>query len=263
MAALLEAENPAPQAAQVLSDAASEAGSYSSTGEMIKGRMPELVKGAGFAPRGGNMPLSDQTDILRRASQASLDLRMETRRGYANRSSVVKSMNSGFLNNFGVLRTALETPSIGEQIGSFLGQVASPDLVRSFTAGNLGIGSTYGLTPFNLLAPSRLIYPVYTVYRNKFARPPGQGASLIERLAVGITGSQTGNQAVSDISIPELVTTGGTFGSWPLNLPPAASEQFVTLNVPYRFFGLTEQLSWLSQFAGQGFEDLSALANLN
>ena len=163
MAALLEAENPAPQAAQVLSDAASEAGSYSSTGEMIKGRMPELVKGAGFAPRGGNMPLNDQTDILRRASQASLDLRMETRRGYANRSSVVKSMNPGFLNNFGALRTALETPSIGEQIGSFLGQVASPDLVRSFTAGNLGIGSTYGLTPFNLLAPSRLIYPVYTV----------------------------------------------------------------------------------------------------
>ena len=42
----------------------------------------------------------------------------------------------------------------------------------------------------------------------------------------------------------------------------AASEQFVTLNVPYRFMGLTEQLSWLSQFAGQGFEDISALANL-
>ena len=49
----------------------SEAGSYSSTGEMIKGRMPELVKGAGFAPKGGNMPLTDQTDILRRASQAA------------------------------------------------------------------------------------------------------------------------------------------------------------------------------------------------
>jgi len=163
VAALLGAENPAPAGQQVLADAAAEAGTYSSTGEMIKGRMPELVKGAGFAPKGGNMPLSDQTDILRRASQASLDLRMETRRGYANRGSVVKSMNDGFLNNFGALRTALETPSIGEQIGSFLGQVASPDLVRSFTAGNLGIGSTYGLTPFNLLAPSRLIYPVYTV----------------------------------------------------------------------------------------------------
>ena len=62
--------------------------------------------------------------------------------------------------------------------------------------------------------------------------------------------------------MPELVTAGNTFGAWPLNLPPAVSEQFVTLNVPYRFFGVTEQLSVLAQWAGQGFEDLSALANL-
>ena len=27
-------------------------------------------------------------------------------------------------------------------------------------------------------------------------------------------------------------------------------------------FGLSESLSWLAQFEGQGFEDLSALANL-
>ena len=32
--------------------------------------------------------------------------------------------------------------------------------------------------------------------------------------------------------------------------------------MPYRFFGLSESLSWLAQFMGQGFEDLSALANL-
>jgi hypothetical protein len=67
---------------------------------------------------------------------------------------------------------------------------------------------------------------------------------------------------VLDFSIPEMVQTGGSFGQWPLNLPPAVSEQFVTLNVPYRFFGVTEQLSFLAQWAGQGFEDLSALANL-
>ena len=111
----------------------------------------------------------------------------------------------------------------------------------------------------NLLAPSRLIYPVYTVFRNKFARPPGQGASLIERLAVGISGSQTAGESVLDFSMPELVSAGAGFGQWPLNLPPAVSESFVTLSVPYRFFGVTEQLSFLAQWAGQGFEDLSAL----
>ena len=72
-------------------------------------------------------------------------------------------------------------------------------------------------------------------YRNKFPRPPGQGASLIERLATGISGSQTGGQSVLDVSLPELVTQGGSFGQWPLNLPPAGSQTFVTLNVPYRY----------------------------
>jgi hypothetical protein len=133
---------------------------FSSTGEAIANRMPKLMKGAGFVGEGNNTPLTDQTDILRRASQATLDLRMATREGYSSKSSVVKSMSPDFLGQFGALRTALSTPSIQEQLTSFLGTVASPDLARSFTAGNLGIGSSYGLTPFNLLAPSRLIYPV-------------------------------------------------------------------------------------------------------
>ena len=99
-------------------------------------------------------------------------------------------------------------------------------------------------------------------YRNKFPRPAGQGASRIERLVVGISGSQTGGQGVLDISLPELVQSGGSFSNWPLNLPPAGSQTTATLNVPYRFMGVTEELSWLAQFAGQGFEDISALANL-
>ena len=70
---------------------------------------------------------------------------------------------------------------------------------------------------------SRLVYPVYTVYRNKFPRPAGQGASLIERLFTGISGSQTGGQSVADISLSELVG-GSSFGTWPLNLPAAGHK---------------------------------------
>jgi len=102
---------------------------------------------------------------------------------------------------------------------------------------------------------------VYTVYRNKFPRPAGQGASLIERLFTGISGSQTGGQSVKDISLSELVN-GSSFTSWPLNLPGAGSQTETTINVPYRFLGITEQLSWLAQFSGQGYEDISALASL-
>lgn len=84
----------------------------------------------------------------------------------------------------------------------------------------------------------------------------------MEKVFTGISGSQTGGQGVIDISIPELVQPNGNFGTWPLNLPASGNQTEVNLNVPYRFFGITEQLSWLAQFAGQGFEDVSSLANL-
>lgn len=50
--------------------------------------------------------------------------------------------------------------------------------------------------------------------------------------------------------------------NWPLNLPASGNQDSVDLNVPYRFMGLSENVSWLAQFSGQGFEDVSALANL-
>ena len=99
---------------------------------------------------------------------------------------------------------------------------------------------------------------------NKFPRPAGQGASRQVYGLLGISGSQTGGQGVIDISIPELVQSGqtGITSTWPLNIPGSGKQTEYKLNVPYRFFGLSESLSWLAQFEGQGFEDLSALANL-
>jgi hypothetical protein len=260
VADILTTEPPAPAVSQAAAQAGSESQQYSRTGDMIKARMPEMVKGAGYVT--GSEPLKDPMQILTKAHQATLDLRTETYRGIHHKADVVKNLNQGFLNQFGYLKTALSAPSLGESLQQILGGVANPDLTRSFTAGNLGIGSVYGLVPFDLLAPSRLIYPVYTVFRNKLPRPAGQGTSRIERVFTGISGSQTGGQGVIDIGIPELVQSTGNFGNWPLNLPGAGAQTEVQLNVPYKFFGLTEQLSWLAQFAGQGFEDVAALANL-
>ena len=90
---------------------------------------------------------------------------------------------------------------------------------------------------------------------------PARAPRLIERLFTGISGCQTGGQGVKDISLSELVN-GNSFSSWPLNLPGAGSQTETTINVPYRFLGITEQLSWLAQFSGQGYEDISALASL-
>lgn len=239
---LASLEAPGPSTGTVAREAESQAEKFygKGTGAMIAGRMPDLVKGAGFVGPGGNQPLTNWSEINTKAAQASIDIRTETWRGFNNKSATVRSLNQGWLNDFGALKTAMLQMSPKDYIDAVManlpgGSEAIKSVAeKSFTAGNLGIGSVSGLTPFNLLAPSRLIYPVYTVYRNKFPRPPGQGASLIERLATGISGSQTGGQSVLDVSLSELVTQGGSFGNWPLNLPPAGSQTFVTLNIPYR-----------------------------
>ena len=51
-----------------------------------------------------------------------------------------------------------------EQIQKMIGGMpGGADVAKSVTAGSLGIGAVSGLVPFDLVAPSRLIYPVYTV----------------------------------------------------------------------------------------------------
>lgn len=142
-------------------NAASEASRYSTTGDMITSRMKQLVKGAGFVGEGGNMPLTDQGDILTRTAQATVDLRTEVHRGLHRKSEVVKSLNPGFLGQFGALATALQQPSMYEMFGALPG---GSEVLKSFTASNLGLpGALYGNVPFNLMSPVRLIYPVYTV----------------------------------------------------------------------------------------------------
>lgn len=162
MADVLEAaheigrHNPAPAGAggNIAAEAAAQAAKSGNTGDVIKARMPYMVKGAGYAFEGGNTPLTDPVQVMAKAHQATLDLRTETYRGYQDKAGVVKSLNSGFMNQFGYLKTALNMPSIGEQLGQiFAAMPGGADAFKSFTAGNLGIGSVYGLVPFNLLAP--------------------------------------------------------------------------------------------------------------
>lgn len=177
MADILTAEPPAPAGlgGQVAAKAAAEAAKYPSgpegIGPMIKSRMPELVKGAGYVGVGANKPLDDYADIMGRSSDAALSIRLESSRGFQNKASVVGSMNQRWLDDHGAFKTALLQMSPKDYIDGLIGMLPGGGeamksmATKSWTAGNLGIGSVYGLTPFNLLAPSRLIYPVYTVYR--------------------------------------------------------------------------------------------------
>lgn len=226
-----------------------------------------LVKGTGQVTDSG-VSWSEGTNnsqIVSKSHQAILDSRATAAEGRWDSQNVASGINPELWK---------QAPPAFQGIGRMLandGEIRKSmdaSLGKSFTALNQGVsGQPYGLVPFDLLAPSRLIYPVYTLFRNKFPRPAGQGASRMVRGLLGITGSQTGGQGILDISIPELVQSsnnsiGGSSGNWPINLPQTGKQTQYQLNVPYRFFGLSESLSWLAQFEGQGFEDISALANL-
>ena len=222
----------------------------------------ELVKGAGHVkdPRYSGAPLDDVSDagqIISKSHQAILDVRTASVQGAWDTDNVMSGMSSDF---WGATRQNKQ------YAGLYSMAQRDAQMRKAFSAGNLGnAGVPYGLVPFDLLAPSRLIYPVYTLFRNKFPRPAGQGASRQVYGLLGISGSQTGGQGIVDISMPELIGTNNAFqtqGNWPLNIPKTGSQTEYKLNVPYRFFGLSESLTWLAQFEGQGFEDISALANL-
>ena len=107
------------------------------------------------------------------------------------------------------------------QIMQILGQVA-PELTRNITTTS---PLSSGIVPFDLLAPSRLIYPVFSPLRNKFPRPQGQGTSRRAKVITGIAGTSTpsGSNAPIDISISEL--NGGSLSNWPINLPGSGRDR--------------------------------------
>jgi hypothetical protein len=224
---------------------------------MISGRMPDLVKGAGFAKIGGNEPLRDDGEIFKRSFEAERSLRASIKKSYTNPESVRKSINPAFTSQFGLFLTEGANPGYSALVGE-LNSLLSSELGKNIT---LSSPLSSGFVPFDLVAPSRLIYPVYSPLRNKVPRVAGQGTSHRAKLVTGVSGSQTG-VATQRISISEIPNGQSINGNWPLNLPAAGAQQAVDMNIPYKFFGLSESLSWLAQFAGQGFEDISALANL-
>jgi len=232
--------------------------------QAIIDKLPDMVKGVGYREVGGNKPLESGKKLFHGVKDASVALYKAVYEGIDNSRNgrISKGIQPGFANEFPMFAN----PGMGQnpqamfnnQIMQILGQVA-PELTRNITTTS---PLSSGIVPFDLLAPSRLIYPVFSPLRNKFPRPQGQGTSRRAKVITGIAGTSTpsGSNAPIDISISEL--NGGSLSNWPINLPGSGSQTAVDLNVPYKFFGLTESLSWLAQFAGQGFEDISALANL-
>lgn len=224
---------------------------YGSPDAMLTDKMGALVKGAGYARPGGNRPLDDDDEIFRRSMRAEHSFRKAIKAGIENPAEVVKGLSPEFAGQFGAFMTAAPQ---NQAMTNLVGQLNSQ--LSDITGKSITLSSPLnsGFVPFDLVAPSSLIYPVYSPIRNKLARTPGQGTSRRRKIITGVSGSQTGPSGGKflRLAIPELVQSGGSISgasgsvNWPLNLPGTGTQDAVDLTVPYRFWGLSENLSWLN-----------------
>ena len=223
-----------------------------SPSDAISRAMPDLVKGRRIAAQ----------DAEAQAILAEQLFRNEIKRGMSDPTGVIKGLSPQF---GGALQLALQMSPQQNAMNAFvknLNAQLEAQLGKSFT---LTSPLSSGLVPFDLVAPTQLIYPVHTPFRNMVPRVPGQGVSHRAKVMTSISGALPGGLATpgNRISIPELPAGGGIAGNnWPNQLPASGTQNAVDVNIPYRFFGLTEAVTWLAQFAGQGFDDAAGLASL-
>ena len=132
---------------------------------MLSDKMPTLVKGAGFARVGGNMPLADDEAIFRRSMKAEDSFRAAIKKGVEQPGEVLKGLKPEFAGQFGAFMAAAPQNQAIKQLTTQLAAAlenvpgVSKDVLKSITTTSpLGTG----FVPFDLVAPSSLIYPVYS-----------------------------------------------------------------------------------------------------
>ncbi len=226
--------------------------------EPIRGARP--IKGtSAFA--GGARELSQKKE-LKKAAQAERALRDAVRTSERNPDGVIKGLNPNFVENFPLFGQALypQNPAISQLQAQM--QELFGELGKNFTVGGGSTGTPVasGLVPFDLEAPSHLVYWFDCPLRAKLPRFPMRGISHRTKVITAITGSQTSASApIVDPSLTEVTS----FNTWPsTNLGANGAQVGVDVNIAAKFIGMNENLSWLAQFSGVGFEDISALTNL-
>lgn len=220
--------------------------------------MPDLVKGHGFIGKGVK-PTSDESEILDRSASLAASLVKSVKTSH-HTPSLVKGMNPIFAKEFGVFNMGLQEFSQQADTMQTIAQLAQQVLGKTITTAS---PLSQSFVPYDLLAPTKLLYPYYTPLRNKIGRPQGQGKSRELKLITGVTGSHTpsGSNGFSKIATSE-VTNFSTTTPQAGPTTNLGSQTASDLNIPYTPMIQTEALSWLAQFEGQGFDDIAALLNL-
>jgi len=137
------------------------------------------------------------------------------------------------------------------------------DLTKDFSAAapTSSYAPATGFVPFDLSAPAKLTYPVFSPLRNRIPRTRGQGNARIAKRVTGISGSGTAGVAAVNPFVSEF-PSGQSMSNWPMNPNTSMTVASDQLVIPYRIMALDHNVSWLAQFQGQGFQDIAGLASL-
>jgi hypothetical protein len=114
---------------------------------MLSDKMPTLVKGAGYARVGGNMPLSDDEQIFRRSMKAEDSFRAAIKKGVNHPDEVLKGLSPDFAGQFrGFMAASPQNQAMQSLVGQ-LNTVLSGALGKSIT---LTSPLSSGFVPFDL-----------------------------------------------------------------------------------------------------------------
>lgn len=202
--------------------------------------MPHLG-GAGFRRPGGNAPIQDVEWLASTAVKANSAMRGAISQGFDN-------ARKG--NPF-----ATFTPQF---IQAMNGNQSMPSADQKAFSSTSPLST--GFVPFWLKAPADLIFPNFTIIRDKLARTQGMGEFARFKPITAISNSQTG-QPVVDIANSE-VPNGNTFpGSNPFSLAPFGAQTANDLIVPFKYSLMSEAVTLYALLTAQGYEDLAGLAS--
>lgn len=112
-----------------------------------------------------------------------------------------------------------------------------------------------GFVAYDLMEPSKKLFPVVTPLRNKIPRTRGIGTARRYKAITGInTANLSGAYAEGDTA---------AFGSLTLARAPKITSTAKDASVTYKKFGLSDSVTFEAQIQGRSFEDMRATAAMN
>jgi hypothetical protein len=215
----------------------------------------ELIKGANTMPQFYNPGTGDAPLSRMETLDLAKDLMISLKDSRATQAKSVAPEVGG------LAMYVASQAGLAQQAGEIQKMLA--DITKTeFTSSYPISGSTtvYGFAVYDLQAPSKKVYPVYSPIRNRLPRMDGRGGAVNWKQITAISGSG-GALAPVNHFLAELPSN--SVGGLTLNLPPEIQWAASDAQTKYVPIGLSGSNSMIGQFAGRGYEDIRQLVSLS